>query len=105
MTQYPVLDHAHKEYLLFAAREQIYKKPGGWRDGSWSVQYPSNSDMSVGHVPSQRVYVAELITGGIVIVRTLWGDEVARGPLGWIWGTPIFQAYRASTAYAMKAAL
>ena len=76
--------------------EQIAKRPGGWRNGFWSVSYPSNVDMRIGYMPAQREYVAELIAGGIVIVRTLLGHEVTRGPLGWIWDTPIFRAYRAA---------
>lgn len=102
MDKYPILDERHKEKLLRAMCEQIAKRPGGWRNGFWSVAYPSNVDMRLGYMPAQREYVAELGADGVVIVRTLDGDEVTRGALGWIWNTPIFRAYRAHLDLASK---
>lgn len=102
MDKYPNLQDFQKERLLRAMREQIAKKPGGLRNGFWCVAYPPNAEARFAPNPGQREYVAELGTDGVVIVRTLDGDEVTRGALGWIWHTPIFLAWRARPEFAAK---
>ena len=103
MTNYPALHETQKDNLLGAMREQIAKKPSGWRNGFWSVTFPSNSEAHKDEAGPQCEYVAELGADGVVIVRTLDGDEVTRGALGWIWNTAIFRAYRVNLELSTRA--
>ena len=103
MDKYPILHEVDKDKLLVAMRDQIAKRPGGWRNGFWSVTFPSTSEVHRGCAAPQREYVAEVGADGVVIIRTLDGDEVTRGALGWIWNTPIFRAYRVNLELAARA--
>ncbi len=90
------------ENLLRLMRNEIAKKPSAWRNGFWSVPYPSKAVCRSG-ATKQRQYVGELDSYGFVIVRDLDGYEFARGSLGFLWSMPVFDELRSRLAAQSKA--
>ena len=102
MDKYPSLQEFQKKILFRAMQRQIAKKPTRHRFGFWTVTFPSHDEARLNPAAVQREYVADVARNGVLTVRTLDGDEVTRGPLGWIWETPAFRAYRQQQEFAAK---
>ena len=102
MDKYPNLQDFQKERLLRAMQQQIAKKPARHRFGFWSVTFPQSAEARLNPAAVQREYVADVARNGVLTVRTLDGDFVVHGPLGWIWGTPAFRKDREQQEFAAK---
>ena len=99
---YPHLSDGHYAKLLEVMSVCILRAPKKVLNGGAIVlDYPSAAEVRRGSVGQRRPYLGYLQTDGTVVVRTIDGDEVTRGALGYAWNLPAFDAHR-SAATAKK---